>query len=70
MKRTLATKDFTEAKTHAFQLSEERGLAYIDGYDDPAIITGQGTMGLEIIEQVPDLDAIVIGRWRESIIPG
>src|SRR6266513_4497590 len=53
-------KDFTEAKEHAHEIAAERGLAYIDGYDDPAIIAGQGTMGLEIIEQVPDLDAVII----------
>src|SRR5438874_1089787 len=39
--------DFGEAKAHAHQLAAEKGLAYIDGYDDPAIIAGQGTMELE-----------------------
>src|SRR5213079_1551758 len=34
-------KDFEEAKTRALAISEERGLAYINGYDDPAIIAGQ-----------------------------
>src|SRR5438552_13077057 len=47
-------KDFAEAKAHAHQIAKEKALAYIDGYDDPAIIAGQGTMGLEIVEQVPD----------------
>src|SRR5438552_10301537 len=47
-------KDFAEAKAHAHQIAAEKALAYIDGYDDPAIIAGQGTMGLEIVEQVPD----------------
>src|SRR4029453_11775859 len=46
-------KDFAEEKAHAPSSGEERGLAYIDGYDDPAIIAGQGTLGLEIVEQVP-----------------
>ncbi len=42
------------------------GLAYIDGYDDPAIIAGQGTMGSGDLEQVPDLDAVIVpvGRRR------
>ncbi len=53
-------KDFSEAKEKAHEIAKERGLAYIDGYDDPAIIAGQGTMGLEILEQVPDLDAVII----------
>src|SRR5437660_11110999 len=47
-------KDFGEAKAHAHELARERSLAYIDGYDDPAIIGGQGTIGIEIIEQVPE----------------
>ena len=38
-------KDFGEAKAHAHEIATEKGLAYIDGYDDPAIIAGQGTMG-------------------------
>lgn len=34
-------------------------MVYINGYDHPDILAGQGTMALEIIEQVPDLDAII-----------
>ena len=63
-------KDFGEAKAHAHQLGEERGLAYIDGYDDPAIIAGQGTMGLEILEQVPDLDAVVVPVGGGGLLAG
>ena len=63
-------KDFEEAKAHALSLSEERKLAYIDGYDDPAIIAGQGTMGLEIVEQVPDLDAIVVPVGGGGLLAG
>src|SRR5437588_8037799 len=63
-------KDFTEAKEHAHQIAQERGLAYIDGYDDPAIIAGQGSMGLEILEQVPDLDAVVIPVGGGGLLAG
>src|SRR3982074_389184 len=51
-------KDFGEAKARAHEVAKDQGLAYIDGYDDPAIIAGQGTMGLEIMEQVPDVDLV------------
>ncbi|MEY2519630.1 MAG: threonine dehydratase [Verrucomicrobiota bacterium] len=63
-------KDFSEAKAHAHEIELERGLAYIDGYDDPAIIAGQGTMGLEIVEQVPDLDAVLIPVGGGGLLAG
>src|SRR6266513_5833150 len=46
--------DFGEARARADEIAKEKGLAYIDGYNDPSIIAGQGTMGLEIVEQIPD----------------
>ncbi len=63
-------KDFGEAKARAHEIAKERGLAYIDGYDDPAIIAGQGTMGIEIVEQVPDLDAVVVPVGGGGLIAG
>ena len=63
-------KDFTEAKERAHQIATEQGLAYIDGYDDPAIIAGQGTMGLEIVEQVPDLDAVIVPVGGGGLLAG
>ncbi len=63
-------KDFGEAKAHGHEIATEKGLAYIDGYDDPAIIAGQGTMGLEIVEQVPDLDAVIIPVGGAGLLAG
>lgn len=63
-------KDFGEAKARAHEIAEEQGLAYIDGYDDPAIIAGQGTMGLEIVEQVPDLDAVIVPVGGAGLLAG
>src|SRR5213592_1294878 len=63
-------KDFGEAKARAHEIAKEEGLAYIDGYDDPAIIAGQGTMGLEIVEQVPDLDAVVVPVGGGGLLAG
>ncbi|XP_065183163.1 L-threonine ammonia-lyase-like [Sycon ciliatum] len=62
--------DFGEAKAYAMAMSEEKGLQYINGYDDVPILAGQGTMGLEIIEQVPDLDAIVIPVGGGGLLAG
>ena len=63
-------KDFGEAKAHAHEIAKQHGLAYIDGYDDPAIIAGQGTMGMEIIEQVPDLDVVVVPVGGGGLLAG
>src|SRR5689334_5313110 len=62
--------DFAAAKAHAHEVAREKGFAYIDGYDDPAIITGQGTVGLEIIAQVPDLDAVVVPVGGGGLLAG
>src|ERR1700719_3822449 len=63
-------KDFGEAKAHAHEVAKREGLAYIDGYDDPAIIAGQGTMGIEIIEQVPDVEVVVVPVGGAGLIAG
>src|SRR5436189_3079024 len=63
-------KDFGEARGRAHEIANEKELAYIDGYDDPAIIAGQGTMGVEIVEQVPDLDAMIVPVGGAGLIAG
>jgi threonine dehydratase len=61
---------FGEAKAHAHEIAAENALAYIDGYDDSAIVAGQGTMGLEIVEQVPDVDALIIPVGGAGLLAG
>jgi threonine dehydratase len=63
-------KDFAEAKARAHEIVAEKGLAYIDGYDDPAIIAGQGTMGLELVEQAPELNAVLVPVGGAGLIAG
>jgi threonine dehydratase len=63
-------KNFAEARLRADRLCTEDGLTYINGYDDWAIIAGQGTMGLEILDQVPDLDAIMVPIGGGGLIAG
>jgi len=62
--------DIGEARNRAERIAADKGLAYINGYDDPAIIAGQGTMGLEIAVQVPDLDAIIVPIGGAGLIAG
>jgi len=54
----------------AKQLAEENGGVYIPPYDHPDIIAGQGTVGLEILEQLPDVDVIVVPVGGGGLISG
>ncbi len=63
-------RDFAEARTVADGLVAAEGLTYIHGFDDPAIIAGQGTLALELLRQVPDLDAIVCPVGGGGLIAG
>ena len=51
--------NYDEAAGKALEIQKERKLTYIHPFDDAAIIAGQGTVGLEILEQLPDVDVIV-----------
>jgi threonine dehydratase len=62
--------DFFEARAEADRLVASEGRAYIHGFDDPDIIAGQGTLGLEILEQVPDVDAIVCPVGGGGLLAG
>ena len=46
--------DFTAARAESDALVASEGLTYIHGFDAPDIIAGQGTIGLELLEEVPD----------------
>jgi threonine dehydratase len=62
--------DFNEARAAADQLVRDHEMTYVHGFDDPDIIAGQGTMALEILRQVPDLDAIVCPVGGGGLIAG
>jgi threonine dehydratase len=62
--------DFAAAKARADDIAADRGLTYIHGYDDPAIIAGQGVVGLEIAVQVPDADAVIVPIGGAGLIAG
>ena len=63
-------ENFAEARAFADSLVTSEGLTYIHGYDDWEIIAGQGTMGLEILDQVPDVDAILVPVGGAGLIAG
>ena len=51
---------FDDARRRAFELAEEHGYAYVHGFDDPAVVAGAGTLALEILDDVPAPDAVLI----------
>jgi threonine dehydratase len=61
---------FDDAQAEAMRLSRAEGLTYVHAFDDDAIIAGQGTIGLEIMEQCPELEAVVVPVGGGGLIGG
>ena len=59
-----------EAFKYAHELERERGLTFVHPFDDELICAGAGTTGLELVEQVDDLDVVVIGIGGGGLIGG
>jgi threonine dehydratase len=59
-----------EANQKAQELVRERGLTYIHPFDDPQLVAGQGTLGLEVYEDFPDVDAVVVPIGGGGLISG
>lgn len=62
--------DFEAASVHALELAAERGLVVVPPFDDPAVIAGQGTVGLELLEDVPDLECLIVPVGGGGLIAG
>src|SRR5437762_7180931 len=62
--------NFADAKTKADELAAAGGLTYVHGFDDPAVIAGQGTIGLELLEQIPSLNAVIVPVGGGGLIAG
>jgi len=61
---------FAEAMTTAQSKADEPGTAFVHAYDDPAVIAGQGTLGLELLDQVPELSTVVVPIGGGGLISG
>ncbi|MGY6270089.1 threonine ammonia-lyase [Achromobacter denitrificans] len=66
----LAGDTFDDAKARGYELAQERGLTMIHPYDDEAVISGQGTVVLEMLEDQPQLDTLVIAIGGGGLISG
>jgi threonine dehydratase len=61
---------FDDATVHAHMLRDTRGYIFVSAFDDIGIVTGQGTCGLEMLTDQPDLDAIVVPIGGGGLIAG
>ena len=61
---------FDEARAHALGLAQAQGLTFIHPFDDPLVIAGQGTIGLEMLRVQPDLDCLVVAVGGGGLISG
>jgi threonine dehydratase len=59
-----------ESRAHALALADDRHLTFVHPYDDEAIVAGQGTIALEMLEEMPDLDVLVIAIGGGGLISG
>lgn len=66
----LKGSDYTEAKAVADSIMEEEGRVFMEAFNDPYIISGQGTVGLEIMEDLRDVDIIVAPVGGGGLISG
>lgn len=63
-------KDYNDAYEHSLKLQKESGATYLHAFDDPYTVAGQGTVGLEIHEDLPDVDVVVCGIGGGGLIAG
>jgi threonine dehydratase len=63
-------QSYDDASEHALALVAEQGMTLIHPFDDPGVIAGQGTIGLELLEQVPDLDVVVVPVGGGGLVAG
>ncbi|PYN74694.1 MAG: threonine ammonia-lyase [Candidatus Rokuibacteriota bacterium] len=66
----LSGANYDEAYGRAREIATERGLIFVHPFDDARVIAGQGTLGLELLEQRPDMDAVLVPIGGGGLIGG
>jgi threonine dehydratase len=61
---------YDDAEEHALALARDRGLTYVSPYNDPDVMAGQGTIALELLSDLPDLDTLVVPVGGGGLIGG
>jgi len=66
----LSGEDYDAAQARAHEIEAAEGRTYVHAFDDPDVVAGQGTIGLEILEDCPDLDTVVVAVGGGGLISG
>ncbi|WP_254545805.1 threonine ammonia-lyase [Halomarina pelagica] len=66
----LVGRDFQEAMAHARDLVADSEATFVHAYDDPAIVAGQGTLGIEMYEDLPGVDTVIVPIGGGGLISG
>ncbi|MGD9099241.1 MAG: pyridoxal-phosphate dependent enzyme [Anaerolineae bacterium] len=61
---------YDEALAHATRMQEEQGLVMVHPFDDPLVIAGQGTIGLELLQDLPEIDTVVVPLSGGGLLGG
>lgn len=61
---------YDDAYQKALQLKEEKGYTFVHPFDDENVIAGQGTIGIELLDQLPDVDAVIVPVGGGGLISG
>lgn len=61
---------YDDAYAKAIELQKEYGYTFVHPFDDPKVIAGQGTIGLEVLEQMPDVEAVIVPIGGGGLISG
>ncbi|OYR44446.1 threonine ammonia-lyase [Halorubrum sp. Hd13] len=62
--------DYDEAQAYAHKLERAEGRTYVHAFDDPVVMAGQGTLGMEIVDDCPELDTVVVPIGGGGLISG
>uniref|UniRef100_A0AC34RBN4 Tryptophan synthase beta chain-like PALP domain-containing protein n=1 Tax=Panagrolaimus sp. JU765 TaxID=591449 RepID=A0AC34RBN4_9BILA len=63
-------QNIQQCKEYGFKYSREHGMTYINGFDHPDVVAGQGTIGLEILDQVSKVDAVIVPVGGGGLVAG
>jgi threonine dehydratase len=66
----LEGRNYEEAQAHAHEIEREEGRFYLHAFDDEDVMAGQGTIGLEILEDCPDVDTVVVPIGGGGLVSG